>query len=186
MPPLAHRYEDIRHCPCCGAAFAAADFDRAAHLFLCRQCGFDFYQNPLPSAVIAVARDARADAVLMIRRRTAPNIGLWCLPGGFLNYGEEPARAAEREAREEAATKVRATRILRAGLLDYAYRGRRLCIVEMAYLGELAGPPPAAGASTAEASEIAFLSATAMLAQPQMLALPEQGEVLRAFLACRR
>jgi ADP-ribose pyrophosphatase YjhB (NUDIX family) len=39
-------------------------------------------------------------------------MGLWSLPGGFMDADEEPARAAERECREETGLDVEVTRLL--------------------------------------------------------------------------
>lgn len=37
----------------------------------------------------------------MVRRRFDPRAGSWCLPAGFMEYGETPGRCAVRELREE-------------------------------------------------------------------------------------
>src|SRR3982075_3521470 len=43
----------------------------------------------------------RDQQVLMLRRSTEPNRGLWVAPGGKLDRGESPAECAVREVREE-------------------------------------------------------------------------------------
>ncbi|MGD9954061.1 MAG: NUDIX domain-containing protein [Burkholderiales bacterium] len=188
MPPTepgdeGPRYREYRHCPRCGAPFRAEDFHEAECLFLCAGCGLDFYQNPLPAAVLALTHPERPGALLFLKRSTPPGIGRWCVPGGFIRYGELPAAAAAREAREEVGVEAEIGPILRAGLVDYLYRGRRLCIVEIAFLARPAGPLPAATLVTPEASEIAWLEAAEVLAKPESLAFPEQAGILRAFLA---
>ncbi len=175
------RYGEFRFCPRCGTGFGPADFHAAEHLFLCPSCDFDFYQNPVPSAVVALRHPVDPLAVLMLRRRTRPGIGLWCLPGGFIRYGEAPEAAAAREAREEAGIEAVVGPVLRAGLVDYLYRGRRLCILEVAYLAHPAGPLPATIGGTEEASEVAFRPVEEFLANPALLAFAEQAEVLRAL-----
>lgn len=180
-----HRYSEIRFCPRCGAEYGPQDFHAADYLFLCPACGFDFYQNPLPAAVVALGHPERPDAVLVLRRRTPPGIGLWCIPGGFIRYGELPEVAAAREAREETGIEVEIGAILRAGLVDYSYRGRRLCIVEIAYLAHPRGRVHAEGLVTQEASETSFRPVGELLRAPEALAFPEQAEVLRAFQRAR-
>ena len=43
----------------------------------------------------------RDEQVLLVRRTTEPNRGLWVAPGGKLDHGESPAECAVREMREE-------------------------------------------------------------------------------------
>jgi len=50
--------------------------------------------------------------VLLVRRAMEPYRGLWTLPAGFVNAGEDPARAAERECLEETGLSVRVMRVL--------------------------------------------------------------------------
>jgi 8-oxo-dGTP diphosphatase len=53
---------------------------------------------PRRGASIAVFR---GDVVLLVKRARAPWRGLWSLPGGSLEVGEDPREAALREVREE-------------------------------------------------------------------------------------
>lgn len=55
-------------------------------------------QNPRVG-VLAVMR--RGDAFLLVRRKFAPNIGVWGFPGGKLEWGETLAACAARELLEE-------------------------------------------------------------------------------------
>lgn len=160
--------------------YGAGDFNPREVLFLCAACGFDFYHNPIPSAVVLATQPQRPEAVLVIRRSTPPGVGLWCLPGGFIRYGEPPEAAAARELREEAHVEGEIGRVIRVGLLDYAYRGRRLCILEVAFEARLTGSLPTAAGTSAEALEIAFMPKAALLQAPGSWAFPEQLEVLRA------
>lgn len=41
------------------------------------------------------------DGIVLIKRGRAPSKGMWGLPGGYIEYGEEPHLAAVREAKEE-------------------------------------------------------------------------------------
>jgi 8-oxo-dGTP diphosphatase len=149
--------------------------------FICAACSFDFYQNPVPSAAVAVAHPAQPGSVLVLKRRIAPGVGLWCIPGGFIRYGESPEAAAVRELREEVGIEARIGRPLRVGLIDYRYRGRRLCVLEVAFLATLKDIVPLEGFATAEAQEVAFWPVRHLLEKPETLAFPEQAGVLEAF-----
>jgi 8-oxo-dGTP diphosphatase len=39
--------------------------------------------------------------VLLVKRSVEPQKGFWCLPGGFMELGESPEKAALRELKEE-------------------------------------------------------------------------------------
>lgn len=41
------------------------------------------------------------DSIVLIKRGCEPSKGMWGLPGGYIEYGEEPHIAALREAKEE-------------------------------------------------------------------------------------
>ena len=54
---------------------------------------------PLKLATLVYA--LRDERVLLVRRNTEPNRGLWVAPGGKLEHGESPVECAVREMREE-------------------------------------------------------------------------------------
>ena len=64
--------------------------------------------DPRRTAAAAAAVVIRADErVLLIERGRAPSLGLWTLPGGRLEPGEDAAAAAAREVLEETGLEVR-------------------------------------------------------------------------------
>ena len=65
----------------------------------CGECGFVQYLNPAPAAGILVRDDE--GRVLLVRRKFEPFAGLWTMPAGFIEYGEEVAETAVRELEEE-------------------------------------------------------------------------------------
>ena len=76
---------------------------------VCPQCGWIYFADPKVAAAVLVEQDSR---VLLVRRVNEPYRGLWTLPAGFVDAGEDPARAAERECLAETGLTVRATRVL--------------------------------------------------------------------------
>jgi 8-oxo-dGTP diphosphatase len=181
MTVALQRYHDFAYCPRCGHAFQSGDFHAADCLYLCSVCTFDFYQNPLPSAVTVIPDPKHPNLVLVLKRSTKPGLGLWCIPGGFIKYGESPTEAAVREAYEETGSEVDIGSVLCASLIDYSYRGRNICIVEIAYLARLRGAAAAVRGVSSEASEMFFVPVEELLAAPERLAFPEQAEVLSSY-----
>ena len=94
--------------------------------------------------------------VLLIQRAEDPFAGDWALPGGFVEYGEDPDHAVAREVEEETGLAGLPFRQFRSfGSPDRDPRGHTVSIV---YLAELVGEPPLvrAGDDAAEAQWFAL------------------------------
>jgi 8-oxo-dGTP diphosphatase len=94
-----------RFCPLCATRLVKRDdhgFDRPT----CPACGYIHYRNPVPAAGVILPGP---HGVLMVKRRYAPRAGAWCLPAGFMEYGETPEACAIRELREETGVRARLT-----------------------------------------------------------------------------
>ncbi len=76
---------------------------------VCPQCGWIHFIDPKVAAAVLIEQDGR---VLLVRRANEPFRGLWTLPAGFINGGEDPAEAAARECLEETGLFVNITRVL--------------------------------------------------------------------------
>ena len=70
---------------------------------VCPACGYIVYHDPKVAATCIVERDHK---ILMIKRGNEPGIGLWSLPGGYVDRGEIVEEAAVREVLEETNIKV--------------------------------------------------------------------------------
>lgn len=98
---------EFNFCPRC-ATPVAHEHRFGAMREICPQCGWIHFVDPKVAAGVLVISDAR---VLLVRRVNEPYRGLWTLPAGFVNGGEDPAEAAARECLEETGLSVRVTRV---------------------------------------------------------------------------
>ncbi len=89
---------------------------------------------------VAMAGNPGARWILLVRRGKPPFEGMWALPGGFLDEGEEPEHAARRELNEETSLTADLPFVL-VGV--YGERGRdpRGWTVSVAYAVDT-GPEP--------------------------------------------
>ena len=102
------RESQIKYCPRCGTAVTLQElFGKRRPV--CPQCGWIHFEDPKVAAAVLVEQDGR---VLLVRRNNEPYRGLWTLPAGFVDAGEDPGRAAERECLEETGLTVRVKRVL--------------------------------------------------------------------------
>jgi 8-oxo-dGTP diphosphatase len=100
MPQLRARF-----CPRCGTRMVRRD-DHGRLRPTCPACGFVHYRNPVPAAGVILEARGR---VLLVRRKYDPRAGDWCLPAGFMEYGETPEHCAVRELFEETGIRARLT-----------------------------------------------------------------------------
>lgn len=102
------QHGSIKFCPRCGAQVGLEEkFGKLRPV--CPQCGYIHFQDPKVAAAVLIEEE---DRVLLVRRANEPFRGLWTLPAGFVNGGEDPAEAAERECLEETGLSVRVKRVL--------------------------------------------------------------------------
>jgi ADP-ribose pyrophosphatase YjhB (NUDIX family) len=92
------RLDEWRFCPRCGRPIAV----EGRHA-LCHDCGFEEWGNAAPAVEALIVRDGR---VLLTKRAIEPRLGMWDLPGGFLEEDEEPLLALRRELREETGLEI--------------------------------------------------------------------------------
>jgi 8-oxo-dGTP diphosphatase len=98
----------VRFCPRCATRLEHRE-DHGQLRPTCDNCGFIYYRNPVPAAGVVLEQKGE---VLMVRRRYEPRAGAWCLPAGFMEYGEAPERCAIRELKEETGLLARITGLL--------------------------------------------------------------------------
>lgn len=99
---------EVNYCPRCGTSVVLEQcFGQIRPV--CPQCGWIHFVDPKVAAAVLVEQEGR---VLLVRRVNEPFRGLWTLPAGFINGGEDPAEAAARECLEETGLVVQVRRVL--------------------------------------------------------------------------
>ena len=75
----------------------------------CTKCETIHYENPKPTATLICPW---GNKILLVKRAVDPGKGLLGLPGGFIEKGESPGVAAERELKEETGLDGSAEKVL--------------------------------------------------------------------------
>lgn len=83
------------YCPKCGVK--SLETISSKH-FSCGQCKFTFFQNTAAAVMVAICCQ---DELLVATRGRNPGIGMWDLPGGFVDPNETLEQAVVRELYEE-------------------------------------------------------------------------------------
>jgi ADP-ribose pyrophosphatase YjhB (NUDIX family) len=102
------RPEHIKFCPRC-ATPVVSEFHYGQERPVCPACRWMFFADPKVAAAVLVEQNGK---ILLVRRVNEPFRGLWTVPAGFVNAGEDPAAAAARECLEETGLTVQITGIL--------------------------------------------------------------------------
>lgn len=85
----------IEYCISCGKRLTRHN----ATYYSCPD-GHDFYNNPSTATAVALVNEKHE--ILYAKRAHDPQKGLYDLPGGFVEFGEDPSAAIRRELIEEA------------------------------------------------------------------------------------
>jgi 8-oxo-dGTP diphosphatase len=93
---------DVNFCPRCGSK-VEIEFRFGKDRKVCTRCGWIFFADPKVAVAVLIVEDGE---VLLVQRDNQPQRGKWSLPAGFVDAGEEPILAAERECLEEAGVQV--------------------------------------------------------------------------------
>lgn len=114
---------------------AVPDGDNRTRL-VCPDCGYVEYTNPKIVVGAVCTWDSR---ILLCRRAIAPSRGLWTIPAGFMELGENTAEGAAREVWEEATARVRVEDLIGV------YEIPRISQVQFFYRAPMTGSEFAAG-----------------------------------------
>jgi ADP-ribose pyrophosphatase YjhB (NUDIX family) len=89
------------YCPYCAHPLQTKLYDQQQRLY-CAECERVQYRNPTVGVAVVLVENEQ----LLLVRRSGSYRGMWCIPCGHLEYGEEIRAAARREFREETGVDV--------------------------------------------------------------------------------
>ncbi len=104
----AQHIEEINFCIRCGQPLAK-EFCFGRLRPKCPACGWVYFADPKVAVAALIQKN---DKILLTRRANDPQRGLWSLPAGFVDAGEDPLQAIARECLEETGLSTRAGRLI--------------------------------------------------------------------------
>ena len=100
--------KNFRYCPFCASPVVEKVRFNALRP-VCSACGFVQFHDPKVAVIALVLHE---DRVLLIQRAVDPGKGEWSLPGGYMDAGEMPQEALQRELQEEVGLRIKIGELL--------------------------------------------------------------------------
>jgi ADP-ribose pyrophosphatase YjhB (NUDIX family) len=100
--------DSIRFCPRCGQTLTEQVYSGKLRK-VCAACHYIHFADPKVAVVVFMEQGGK---ILLGKRGVDPERGKWSLPGGFVDYGEDPAKAAAREVAEETGLTAQITHLI--------------------------------------------------------------------------
>jgi len=92
---------EYRYCPYCGSPLELQQKNSKRRLY-CNSCEKTQYRNPTVGVAVILVEQSQ----LLLVRRLGSYEGMWCIPCGHLEWGEDVREAAAREFAEETGLEV--------------------------------------------------------------------------------
>jgi 8-oxo-dGTP diphosphatase len=160
----------FRFCPCCGGGLHQRRVNGRDRL-VCRRCGRVLYLNPAVGVAVVVRRGSD---ILWGRRAGGKYAGAWCLPCGYVEWGEEVRAAAVREFAEETGLAVELGEVL---AVHSNFHDPERLTVGLWFAGRLTG------GELAPADDLDAAAFFPLDAPPALLAFPTDALVLAELKA---
>ena len=157
-----------KFCSGCGARLILRQQDGRSRP-VCPDCGRIVYYDPKVAAACVIERDG---ATLMVRRAVQTGYGLWSMPGGYVDRGEQVESAAAREVREETGLLVEVGQLI--GLFSDAGNPVVVAAYAAREIGGVLAPGP-------ESLEVGYFSLEAL----PPLAFPRDEQIIRSWRRMR-
>ncbi len=122
--------DQVKFCPRCGTKLESV-FRAGRNRPACLACDWVYFPDPKVAVVTVIFQNGQ---VLLTRRVNTPRQGRWTFPGGFVDAGEDPVCAAERECLEETGLTVKVTELIDVLSGQEHPRGSHILII---YRGEI-------------------------------------------------
>ncbi len=136
---------EIKYCYTCGAKLVEKHLEGRIRKW-CDSCNLVNYENPIPSVAVLIIDEN--NRILLTKRGAEPAIGLWCLPGGFIELGETVEDTVIREVAEETGLRVIPVESLGHCSKINGYHGD---VILLGYTAEVTGGELHAGDDAVEA-----------------------------------
>lgn len=94
--------DPILYCPHCGTP-TKIEFHSGKLRPSCQGCGWVYFPDPKVAVAVLIKKE---NTILLVQRMYDPHKGYWTLPSGFIDAGEDPKLAAERECLEETGLRI--------------------------------------------------------------------------------
>jgi ADP-ribose pyrophosphatase YjhB (NUDIX family) len=160
--------DEVNFCPRCGSGLI--QMQRLGRLRpSCPKCEWIFFPDPKVAVAVQIVEEGK---ILLVRRSNNPQQGLWTLPAGFVDAGEDPKLAAERECLEETGLVVKVTDLIDVLSGQEHERGADILIVYQAVIYSGALTPGD------DADQAAFF----LLEQLPPLAFNSTNKILKSLL----
>lgn len=129
-------WQVYKYCPRCGTALVLTH-NTDGQALKCPLDNYTFFQNP-HTAVAAIIRNTEGQ-ILLIKRGQEPQKGMWDLPGGFVNWSEDPEVAVVREVQEELGVRFYPASTFSAGHDWYLFEELTTSVNSIGFIGTIDG-----------------------------------------------
>lgn len=135
----------VKFCPVCAGKLV---WNNDSKVLICEKCNYQFWRNSKPTVGAIIYKDEK---VLLTKRSTEKLFGLWDVPGGFLDNGEDVVTGLRREVMEEVGVGVVVKKFINAEIeddMDNILEDSHVAAIQ--FLCEIKKGEPKAGDETSE------------------------------------